>query len=145
MVTMQAGDIVIRGITESGFLLFEASSLTPVAGPFQYFRTAVAAARVRRPHAIWQQSVDHRGRLLGDPFPVPLRQEHTKRDATTWVSLEMSDRALPLNCPQCGKPLAYTHTSSETLFYRCERDGTVILPPDGRVRVDDPNHSAVRK
>ena len=38
MVTMQAGDIVIRGITERGFLLFEASSLTPVAGLFQYFQ-----------------------------------------------------------------------------------------------------------
>ena len=76
MVTMQAGDIVIRGITESGFVLLEAESLTPIAGPFEFFQTAVAAARVRQPHAIWQQSVDNRGRLLGDPFPLPLRQEH---------------------------------------------------------------------
>ena len=72
MVTMQAGDIVIRGITESGFVLLDAESKTPIAGPFEYFATAVAAARARGPHAIWQQSVDHRGRLFGDPFPLPL-------------------------------------------------------------------------
>ena len=76
MVTMQAGDIVIRGITESGFVLLDAESLMPIAGPFEYFATAVAAACARRPHAIWQQSVDHRGRQLGDPFPLPLRQAH---------------------------------------------------------------------
>jgi hypothetical protein len=71
MDTMHTGDLRIRGTTESGFLLLEALTLKPVAGPFEYFSTAVAAARARQPRAIWQQSVDNRGRLLGDPLRLP--------------------------------------------------------------------------
>lgn len=73
MEVMQAGDVLIRGTTESGFLLLEADTFKQVAGPFEYFTTAIAAARARRPRGIWQQSVDHRGRLLGAPLRLPLR------------------------------------------------------------------------
>ena len=73
MVELQPGDIEIRGITARGFLLLDAR-LTPIAGPFEFFATALAAARARRPHRIWQQSIDHRGRLLGDPFPLTTRE-----------------------------------------------------------------------
>ena len=71
MDKMQAGDLLIRGTGESGFLLLEAVTLKPLAGPFEYLGTAVAAARARRPRVIWQQSVDNRGRLLGDPLRLP--------------------------------------------------------------------------
>jgi hypothetical protein len=67
-----AGDIVIRGTTQDRFELVQAVTGRYIAGPFEYFPVAVAAARARGPHAIWQQSVDHRGRLLGDPFRLPL-------------------------------------------------------------------------
>jgi hypothetical protein len=68
----RGGDIVIRGTSESGFQLVDAVTGKYIAGPFQYFPVAIAAARARRPDTIWQQSVDHRGRLLGEPLPLPL-------------------------------------------------------------------------
>jgi hypothetical protein len=49
-----------------------------------------------------------------------------------------------VNCPKCGSRLAYVRTQDETHFYRCARHGTVILPPDGRVRLDDPANSAAK-
>ena len=51
---------------------------------------------------------------------------------------------IPINCPKSGGPLIYLYTVSDTLFYRCERDGTVILPSNGRIRPDDSDDSAVR-
>ena len=39
-------------------------------------------------------------------------------------------------CPKCGQRLAYVATKGDTSYYHCERDGTVILPPSGRLRVD---------
>ena len=71
-MAVEHGDLVIRGTTENGYEVVEAITSRHVAGPFERFTTAVAAARARRPHAIWQQSVDHQGRLLGDPFQLPL-------------------------------------------------------------------------
>lgn len=37
MVELQAGDILIREITESGFLVLDGSTLAVVAEPFQFF------------------------------------------------------------------------------------------------------------
>jgi uncharacterized Zn finger protein (UPF0148 family) len=56
----------------------------------------------------------------------------------------MPDPGFPVNCPKCGTPLSYVRTDGDTHFYRCPRHGSLVLPPDGRVRPDDPNDSAVR-
>jgi len=72
MPVLADGDLVIRGTTTNGFEVIEAITSRRVAGPFERFTTAVAAARARQPHTIWQQSVDHRGRLLGEPFQLRL-------------------------------------------------------------------------
>jgi hypothetical protein len=39
-----------------------------------------------------------------------------------------------MNCPLCGAPLVYLRSHGDTHFYRCPRNGVLILPPDGRVR-----------
>jgi hypothetical protein len=46
-----------------------------------------------------------------------------------------------LNCPQCGSPLVFITTQHETHIYRCSRDGFVVVPPDGRIRVASPLES----
>jgi len=48
----------------------------------------------------------------------------------------MPDPQVPLNCPLCGVPLVYLRSEGETHFYRCPHHGSVILPPDGRVRAE---------
>ena len=55
----------------------------------------------------------------------------------------MPDPGFPVNCPKCGQRLTYVRSEGETHFYRCPRDGAVILPPNGIVRVDNPEDSAV--
>lgn len=47
----------------------------------------------------------------------------------------MSDPDLPINCPTCGAALVYVRTEGETHLYRCPRHGSLILPPDGRIRL----------
>ena len=54
------------------------------------------------------------------------------------------DPKAPTNCPKCGKSLVYLYTASETLFYRCDRDGIVISTPDGAICLDDLENSARR-
>ena len=72
MSAPQLGDIVIRGTTNDGFELVEAVTSTRIVGTFQTFAVALASARTRVDGgAIWQQSVDHRGRLLGGPLRLP--------------------------------------------------------------------------
>jgi hypothetical protein len=39
-----------------------------------------------------------------------------------------------INCPMCGAALAYVRAEGETHFYRCDRHGALMLPPDGRIR-----------
>ena len=41
---------------------------------------------------------------------------------------------ISMNCPFCGARLEYLRTEDETHFYRCDRHGMLMLPPDGRVR-----------
>lgn len=68
----QSGDILIRGTSgDDGFDLHEVITLKRLAGPFETFAAAVAAARAKKPRAIWHQTVDDRGRPLGDPFRLP--------------------------------------------------------------------------
>jgi hypothetical protein len=56
----------------------------------------------------------------------------------------MPDLVLPLNCPKCGKPLIFLWAEDEWHFYRCPTHLTVVLPPDGRLKVDDPYDSMVK-
>ena len=41
----------------------------------------------------------------------------------------MGEPGYPVNCPHCGRLLQYIWTQGETHFYRCAKDGTLILPP----------------
>jgi hypothetical protein len=62
----------------------------------------------------------------------------------------MPDPGFPVNCPKCGAALVYVRSEgptdiyAATHFYRCWRHGVVVLPPNGIIRVDDPNDSVVR-
>ena len=56
----------------------------------------------------------------------------------------MPDPGLPVNCPTCGQPLTYVRSDGEWHFYRCPTHQTVVLPPNGRMKVDDPEDSEVR-
>jgi hypothetical protein len=72
MSNPQLGDLVIRGTTNDGFEVVEAITSKRIAGPFQTLAVALASARTSVDGgAIWQQSVDHRGRPLGDPLLLP--------------------------------------------------------------------------
>lgn len=46
----------------------------------------------------------------------------------------MADPGFPLNCPYCRDRLVYERSAGDTLYYRCERDGELMLPPDGILR-----------
>ena len=50
----------------------------------------------------------------------------------------MPDPQFPLHCPKCGKPVVYVRTEGDTHFYRCDRDGSVVFPPHGRIYVENP-------
>ena len=72
MPTPQSGDILIRRANgNDAFELHDVVTLERLAGPFEDFAAAVAAARAKKPRAIWQQTLDDRGRPLGDPFRLP--------------------------------------------------------------------------
>ena len=72
MPVPQAGDILIRSLTgDHRFTLLDVVTERTIAGPFEGFRSAVTYARALNARAIWQQSVDDRGRVLGDPFRLP--------------------------------------------------------------------------
>jgi uncharacterized C2H2 Zn-finger protein len=47
----------------------------------------------------------------------------------------MADPGFQVNCPACGAALKYVRTEDGTHVYACPRDGRVVLPPDGIVRV----------
>ena len=68
----QTGDVLIRLLTgDNQFTVLDVMSGRSIAGPFDGFGSAVAHARTLTPRAIWQQSVDDRGRVLGDPIRLP--------------------------------------------------------------------------
>jgi hypothetical protein len=71
----QEGDVFLSGDPLAGFHILNAISLEAIAGPLP-LEAAIEAARVHG-GAIWQQTLDNRGRPLGDPFRL-LRP----RDAT---------------------------------------------------------------
>ena len=69
----QHGDILIRPTVAGGFELVDAVSHAFIGGPFDVALTAIAAARLAQPRAIWQQQFDARGRPIGDPVRLPDR------------------------------------------------------------------------
>ena len=48
----------------------------------------------------------------------------------------MPDPDLSLKCPYCGRSTAYVRSDGDTHFYKCPRDGPLILPPNGRLARD---------
>ena len=40
-----------------------------------------------------------------------------------------------LNCPACGTRLIYVRSDGDTVYYRCPKDGAVVMPPNGRIKV----------
>ena len=67
----QRGDVLIRSVATDRFELVDVASGKFIDGPFDGLPAAVAAARLRNVRAIWQQTVDARGRPLGEPFRLP--------------------------------------------------------------------------
>jgi hypothetical protein len=41
---------------------------------------------------------------------------------------------IPLNCPYCGGKLVNVPSDNHDSYYECQKDGLLILPPDGRMR-----------
>jgi hypothetical protein len=67
----RVGDLLIRSFAADRFDLVDVVTLQHVDGPFVALPAAIASARQRNVRAIWQQSLDSRGRPLGDPFRLP--------------------------------------------------------------------------
>ncbi len=61
-------DVILRGDTLTGFHIVDAITGAHIAGPLPSLLAAIEAARQHGARAIWQQSVDNRGRALGDPM-----------------------------------------------------------------------------
>ena len=75
----KVGDWIIRDVTpgQSGaYLLADAVTLKTVAGPFCSITDAAAYALARRRDGkrLWRENRDDRGRVLGEPFLIPLEQ-----------------------------------------------------------------------
>jgi hypothetical protein len=77
----QAGDVLLRGDVTYGFQLVDAMTHQVLAGPITTLEAVVELARGLGARAIWQQSVDNRGRPLGDPF----RLLHPPQESKTAV------------------------------------------------------------
>jgi hypothetical protein len=72
------GDLLIRSQSvEDGshaFLVAEAKTTRVLAGPFETLRDAIiAAARLARGQSIWHETLDDRGRRIGEPVRLPFR------------------------------------------------------------------------
>jgi hypothetical protein len=64
----QVGDVLLRGDTRQGFQIVDAISHEILAASIPTLEAAIETARRHGASAIWQQSLDNRGRPLGDPF-----------------------------------------------------------------------------
>ena len=72
MFTPTTGDVILRASMDGAFTVVDATSLARVAGPFPLQTALKFATDHGAPH-IFQQVVDKRGRLLGDPLLLPSR------------------------------------------------------------------------
>ena len=75
----QTGDIILRANTASGFELVDAVTHHRIAGPWPDLQPALDAATSSGARAIWHQNVDHRGRVLGEPFQLAIVRACTTR------------------------------------------------------------------
>ena len=66
----EAGDVILRATASSGFEVIDAITHRIVAGPLATAHAAIAAAMQYGARGIWQQSIDNRGRVLGDPYKL---------------------------------------------------------------------------
>jgi hypothetical protein len=66
MFTAAPGDVILRASIDGAFNVMDATSLARVAGPFALLDALTYAHDHAAPH-IFQQAVDERGRLMGDP------------------------------------------------------------------------------
>jgi hypothetical protein len=62
------GDLFLRGDVTVGFELIDALTSATIEHALPSVRAAIEAARRHGAGTIWQQTVDNRGRPLGDPF-----------------------------------------------------------------------------
>ena len=67
----QPGDVILRGSPADGFLLVDAQTGVLIAGPVFTFEAVFEAAERHGAHALWRESLDERGRPLGDLFKLP--------------------------------------------------------------------------
>jgi hypothetical protein len=65
------GDLILRGSPREGFQLFDAQTRKPVSGPLSTFDEVFSAAREYGADSLWRESVDDRGRPLGNLFRLP--------------------------------------------------------------------------
>lgn len=66
------GDVLIRE-TVVGYTVLDAVALYELSGPYSSIARAFVAAKTQISSGhIWRESVDHRGRPLGDPFVLEL-------------------------------------------------------------------------
>ena len=70
MFTAAPGDVILRASIDGAFTVIDATSVVRVTGPLQ-LQAALAYARDHGAPHIFQQAVDKRGRLLGDPLRLP--------------------------------------------------------------------------
>lgn len=57
-------------------------------------------------------------------------------DHPTWYRLPPE---LPVQCPYCGKRVKLVPSDGDVAYYECEKDGLLVLPPDGRLRRQEPS------
>ena len=67
MFTPKFGDVILRATIAGGFFVMDALNKHCVAGPLS-LREAVAYAQAHGAPNIFQQPVDERGRIMGDPL-----------------------------------------------------------------------------
>jgi hypothetical protein len=66
MFTAVPGDVILRASIDGAFHVLDATSLARVAGPLP-LQVALAYAQQHGAAHVFQQAVDKRGRVMGDP------------------------------------------------------------------------------
>jgi hypothetical protein len=61
------------------------------------------------------------------------------------MAVQKTGFGIPLNCPYCGRLMAYFLSEGDWHFYDCEKCGPITLLPDGLMRRSEVTDSAVRK
>src|SRR4051812_27193833 len=68
-------------------------------------------------------------RVPNDPQPGP-----AEPPTVAELGSLTADPRIPINCSTCGRPLIFLRTETEAYFYLCPRDGSFVLPRNGRER-----------